>query len=182
MDLGQADPAHAYFMPAVRRILADGLAEGRAKRVFNLGCGNCATAQTLAAEGCEVAGVDPSEEGIAHAYASGLDPARRLGLRRPRCRVPTAPRSCSRWRWSSMSTSHTAGAASLRALTEPGGLAIAPSRHHPPCAVLSTPYHGYWKKPPAQPGAGRLRPPPPPAARPRPHQVPVGADLTRAAD
>jgi 2-polyprenyl-6-hydroxyphenyl methylase/3-demethylubiquinone-9 3-methyltransferase len=73
MDLGQADPAHAYFMPAVRRILADGLAEGRAKRVFNLGCGNGATAQTLAAEGWEVAGVDPSEEGIAHAYASGLD-------------------------------------------------------------------------------------------------------------
>jgi 2-polyprenyl-3-methyl-5-hydroxy-6-metoxy-1,4-benzoquinol methylase len=60
-------------MPAVRRIVADGLAEDRAKRAFDLGCGNGATAQTLAAEGWEVAGVHPSEEGIAHACASGRD-------------------------------------------------------------------------------------------------------------
>jgi hypothetical protein len=38
-------------MPAVRRILADGLAEGRAKRVFDLGCGNGATAQILPPKG-----------------------------------------------------------------------------------------------------------------------------------
>ena len=65
--------AHAFLWPSVRRILADGVAAGRARRVFDLGCGNGATAHALAAEGWEVAGVDPSREGVAHARASGLD-------------------------------------------------------------------------------------------------------------
>jgi hypothetical protein len=40
--------AHAYLWPAVRRVLAHGVTEGRAKRVFDLGCGNGATARLLA--------------------------------------------------------------------------------------------------------------------------------------
>ena len=65
--------AHAYLRPAVRRILTDGVARGRARRVFDLGCGNGAEANALAAVGWEVAGVDPSREGVAYARASGLD-------------------------------------------------------------------------------------------------------------
>ena len=65
--------AHAYLWPAVRRILTDGVANGRAKRVFDLGCGNGAMARVLAVEGWEVSGVDPSLEGIAYAGVSGLD-------------------------------------------------------------------------------------------------------------
>jgi SAM-dependent methyltransferase len=48
--------AHAYLWPAVQRILADGVANGRARRVFDLGCGNGASARVLAADGWEVAG------------------------------------------------------------------------------------------------------------------------------
>jgi 2-polyprenyl-3-methyl-5-hydroxy-6-metoxy-1,4-benzoquinol methylase len=65
--------ANEYIMPAVRRALAGGLVAGRARRAFDLGCGNGATARTLAAEGWQVAGIDPSQEGIAHAKATGLD-------------------------------------------------------------------------------------------------------------
>ena len=65
--------AHAYLWPAMHRILACGVADGRAKRVFDLGCGNGAAARVLAAQGWEVAGVDPSQEGVAYARASGLD-------------------------------------------------------------------------------------------------------------
>jgi SAM-dependent methyltransferase len=91
--------AHAHLLPAVRRILADGLAEGRAKRVFDLGRGNGATARMLAGEAWEVAGVDPSEEGIAR--ASGLDLCRKgsayddLAGEFGRCPSCSAWRSCA---------------------------------------------------------------------------------------
>jgi 2-polyprenyl-6-hydroxyphenyl methylase/3-demethylubiquinone-9 3-methyltransferase len=125
--------AHAYLWPAVRRILAHGVAAGRAKRVFDLGCGNGATARLLAAEGFEVAGVDPSEEGVGHARASGLD-----------LRVGSAyddlATEFGRWPFvlclevvEHVDFPHRL-ARTLFELCEPGALAI-----------VSTPYHGYWK-------------------------------------
>ena len=125
--------AHPYLWPAVRRILADGVAGGRARRVFDLGCGNGATARALAADGWEVAGIDPSQEGVAHARASGLD-----------LRVGSAyddlATEFGRWPFvlclevvEHVYFPHRL-ARTLFELCEPGALAI-----------VSTPYHGYWK-------------------------------------
>ncbi len=51
-------------MPAVTRILrTEGVAHGT--RIFEVGCGNGATAAALAGRGLEVTGIDPSVEGIA---------------------------------------------------------------------------------------------------------------------
>lgn len=125
--------AHVYLWPAVRRILADGIADGRARRVFDLGCGNGATARALAAEGWEVAGVDPSQEGIAFARDSGLD-----------LRVGSAyddlAAEFGHWPFvlclevvEHLYFPHRL-ARTLFELCEPGALAI-----------VSTPYHGYLK-------------------------------------
>ena len=125
--------AHAYLWPALHRILADGIAEGRARRVFDLGCGNGATARALAAEGWEVAGVDPSQQGIVHARATGLD-----------LRVGSAyddlASAFGRWPFvlclevvEHVYFPHRLARA-LFELCEPGALAI-----------VSTPYHGYCK-------------------------------------
>jgi 2-polyprenyl-3-methyl-5-hydroxy-6-metoxy-1,4-benzoquinol methylase len=125
--------AHAYLWPAVQRILAAGVAEGRAKRVFDLGCGNGATAHLLTKEGWEVAGVDPSGEGVACARARGLD-----------LRVGSAyddlATTFGRWPFvlcmeviEHVYLPHRL-ARTLFDLCEPGALAI-----------VSTPYHGYCK-------------------------------------
>ena len=68
--------AHAYLLPAVRRVLAAGIGEGRTKRLFDLGCGNGAVARLLAAAGWEVLGVDPSEEGVTRARAAAASGVR----------------------------------------------------------------------------------------------------------
>jgi 2-polyprenyl-3-methyl-5-hydroxy-6-metoxy-1,4-benzoquinol methylase len=125
--------AHAYVWPAVQRILADGVANGRARRVFDLGCGNGASARVLAADGWEVAGVDRSPEGVGHARASGLD-----------LRVGSAyddlASAFGGWPFvlcleviEHVYFPHRLACA-LFELCEPGGLAI-----------VSTPYHGYCK-------------------------------------
>ena len=132
---GSAQPtcAHDYLMPAVHRIMAQGLAAGRAKRVFDLGCGNGATARALAAQGWETAGVDPSREGIGLARASGLD--LRLGSA-----YDDLAADFGQWPFviclevvEHVYFPHRL-ARTLSELCEPGGLAI-----------VSTPYHGYWK-------------------------------------
>jgi 2-polyprenyl-3-methyl-5-hydroxy-6-metoxy-1,4-benzoquinol methylase len=125
--------AHAYLWPAVRRVLADAVVEGRHRRVFDLGCGNGATARLLAAEGFEVAGVDPSEEGVAHGRACGLD-----------LRVGSAyddlATAFGLWPFvlclevvEHVYFPHRL-ARTLFELCERGGITI-----------VSTPYHGYWK-------------------------------------
>ena len=55
---------HLYTVPAVLRELKDG---GKAKRVFDAGCGNGVVAAKLSKNGYEVAGVDASPTGIENA-------------------------------------------------------------------------------------------------------------------
>ena len=127
--------SHTFLLPAVLRLL-DGLDLPAAKRrLFELGCGNGSVARELTARGWDVTGVDPSVEGIAQARAA--DPALKLAtgsayddLAGQYGRFPVvlslevvehvyAPRHYAR---------------TLFDLLAPGGTAI-----------LSTPYHGYWK-------------------------------------
>ena len=127
--------SHTILLPAVLRLL-DGLDLPAAKRrLFELGCGNGSVARELTARGWDVTGVDPSVEGIAQARAA--DPALKLAtgsayddLAAKYGRFPVvlslevvehvyAPRHYVR---------------TLFDLLAPGGTAI-----------LSTPYHGYWK-------------------------------------
>jgi 2-polyprenyl-6-hydroxyphenyl methylase/3-demethylubiquinone-9 3-methyltransferase len=126
--------SHGYLLPAVRGILRDlDLPPGR--RLFDLGCGNGSVAQELSRLGFDVTGVDPSVQGIEQAgrtfphlklFAGSAydDLAARYG------RFPVvvslevvehvyAPRLY---------------ASTLFGLVEQGGIAI-----------VSTPYHGYWK-------------------------------------
>lgn len=133
----ELNASHSYLLPVVfrefKRVQAEtGISGGR---LFDLGCGNGSVANRLAQDGWDVTGIDPSNEGIAHAQlryphlklnvgSAYEDLAGRYG----RFPVVTslevvehvyAPRHY---------------AATLFDLLEPGGTAI-----------ISTPYHGYWK-------------------------------------
>lgn len=123
--------AHGYLLPQVEAILA-GLP---GKRIFELGCGNGSVAAYLASKGYDMTGIDFSEEGIAQAQKAhpGLKLAQgsvyddQTGAHG---RFPLVmslevvehlyfPRKFARTAYD---------------LLEDGGT-----------AVISTPYHGYWK-------------------------------------
>jgi 2-polyprenyl-3-methyl-5-hydroxy-6-metoxy-1,4-benzoquinol methylase len=125
--------AHEYLLPAIaHRLPKLGLPQ---QRVFDLGCGNGAVAHWFHQRGYAVCGVDPSESGIAAANQAypGLD--LRVGSAYDRLvdsfgTFPLvvslevvehvyAPRDYARC---------------VAQLLEPGGVAL-----------ISTPYHGYWK-------------------------------------
>lgn len=126
--------AHGYLLPALRDVLAR-IHPDRQAPLFDLGCGNGAVAAELTRAGYRVAGVDPSREGIARANAAhpGIplvagngydDLAARFGTFRTVYSLEVvehvyAPRAFAR---------------TLAGLVAPGGHAI-----------VSTPYHGYWK-------------------------------------
>jgi 2-polyprenyl-6-hydroxyphenyl methylase/3-demethylubiquinone-9 3-methyltransferase len=127
--------SHAILLPAVRRLLESLSLPLAQRRIFELGCGNGSVANALDRLGYDVTGVDPSEEGIAH--ASQAYPQLRLArgsayddLAAQYGRFPVvlslevaehvyAPRDFAR---------------TVFDLLTPGG-----------CAIISTPYHGYWK-------------------------------------
>ena len=130
---GEVNCSHAYLMPAVRGELAR--LETKEKRLFDLGCGNGSVGAKLARDGWSVTGVDPSTEGITQAKINHPDLKLNTGsayddLAAIHGRFPVvislevvehvyAPRDYAR---------------TLADLLEPGGTAI-----------ISTPYHGYWK-------------------------------------
>ncbi|WP_051356335.1 class I SAM-dependent methyltransferase [Azorhizobium doebereinerae] len=64
--------AHAYLLPCLARILdeferQDTGHQDAGRRLIDVGCGNGAVTQVLAARGYDVVGIDPSQEGIAQA-------------------------------------------------------------------------------------------------------------------
>jgi len=126
---------HAYLLPTVQRTL-DGLdLPPPARRLFELGCGNGSVAQVLSGRGWDVTGVDPSVQGIEQARAAypelklfngsayddlvGLYGQFPVVLSLEVVEHVYAPRDFAR---------------TVFSLLEEGGT-----------AVISTPYHGYWK-------------------------------------
>lgn len=129
--------SHDYLLPSIQTVLVHLCAEldPSGRRLFDLWCGNSSVAYLLSQYGWDVAGVDPSTEGIAQAHAKY--PGLRLAvgsayddLAEQYGRFPVVlilevvelvylPRLY---------------AATLIDLLVPGGTAI-----------ISTPYHGYWK-------------------------------------
>src|SRR4029077_1375314 len=131
-----ADAEHTaqYLLPAVLRILA-GEGESAKTSVFDLGCGNGATAEILRQHGYEVVGVDPSTSGIREAnraypnlqvfVGSAYDD---LAARFGRFQVVLSLEVVEHVYYSRKIP------ATLFSLVRLGGLAI-----------VSTPYHGYLK-------------------------------------
>lgn len=127
--------SHAYLLPRVLRMLDSlGLAaDGR--RLFDLGCGNGAAAAALSAHGWQVVGVDPSTEGIRCARQAYPH----LRLEEGSCYDDLAGRFGRFPVVTSLEVvEHVYDprrlVACIRDLLEPDGWAI-----------MSTPYHGYWK-------------------------------------
>lgn len=133
-DNAECNASHTYLVSEVERILG-ALPTGPARRLFDLGCGNGAVAKRFAAQGWDVTGVDPSEEGIRLANRTYPE----LRLRRGSCYDNLANEYGTFPVVLSLEVvEHVYAprdyAACLYALVETGGV-----------AVLSTPYHGYIK-------------------------------------
>jgi 2-polyprenyl-3-methyl-5-hydroxy-6-metoxy-1,4-benzoquinol methylase len=62
--------SHGYLLPAVSRVLDELTVPARARRLFELGCGNGSVAYELTRRGWDLTGVDPSVEGIEQAQAA----------------------------------------------------------------------------------------------------------------
>jgi 2-polyprenyl-6-hydroxyphenyl methylase/3-demethylubiquinone-9 3-methyltransferase len=126
--------SHRYLLPTVLDILGS-IPASAGMKLFELGCGDGSIAWELTQRGWEVVGVDPSVEGIERAHESypGIridrgsaydDLVSRYGRFEVLLSLEVvehvyAPRRYARTAFE---------------LLKPGGIAI-----------LSTPYHGYWK-------------------------------------
>ena len=133
-DAGHTE-AHDYLLPAVRNILKKLDLPSAERQIFELGCGNGATAALLQGLGYAMVGVDPSEEGIAHARKAY--PSLRLDL--GSCYDDLASKYGQFPVVLSLEVVEhiflpRLFARSVYGLLEPGGTAI-----------ISTPFHGYWK-------------------------------------
>jgi 2-polyprenyl-6-hydroxyphenyl methylase/3-demethylubiquinone-9 3-methyltransferase len=132
---GELNTSHDYLVPSLLDILASLSLPESNRRLFDLGCGNGAVAAILALEGFHVTGVDVSVQGLEQALRChprlSLQPGSAYdSLAELHGRFPVvislevvehlyAPRVFAR---------------TLYDLVEPAGT-----------AVVSTPYHGYWK-------------------------------------
>jgi 2-polyprenyl-6-hydroxyphenyl methylase/3-demethylubiquinone-9 3-methyltransferase len=135
-EFASADAEHTaqYLLPAVLRILA-GEGESAKTSIFDLGCGNGATAEILQQHGYDIVGVDPSTSGIREAHraypnlklfvgSAYNDLAARFGRFQVVLSLEVVEHVYYPRKF----------AATLFSLVRPGGLAI-----------VSTPYHGYLK-------------------------------------
>lgn len=132
---GNAQPtwSHSYLWPLMERLLRERMEPG--SRLFELGCGNGATAEQMRKLGFEVTGVDPSETGISAGREAYPELALHVGsayddLAAAYGRYPVVVsleviEHCFRPR---------KFAQCVHDILEPGG-----------AAIISTPYHGYWK-------------------------------------
>lgn len=133
----ELNDSHSYLLPAVLRELdfLDGIRKVNSRSLFDLGFGNGSVANVISKYGWDITGVDPSEEGVLlaqRAYphlklsqgSAYDDLAEKFGqfpvvISLEVVEHVYAPRQYAR---------------TIFSLLEPGGTAI-----------ISTPYHGYWK-------------------------------------
>lgn len=127
--------SHGILLPVVTRLLDSLNLPDENKRLFELGCGNGSVANVMSQRGWDITGVDPSDEGIKQARMAYPDLKLAMGsayddLASMYGQFPVvlslevvehvyAPRDYAR---------------TVYELLEEGGV-----------AVISTPYHGYWK-------------------------------------
>lgn len=132
---GNADPSHtaAYLWPPVIETLDRRAPAGG--RVFDLGCGNGAFAAELAERGYDVTAVDSSEEGVEQAREAHPELDVHVGSAYEDLRSEYGSFDAV---VSLEVVEHVyyprKYAASVYDLLKPGGTAL-----------ISTPYHGYWK-------------------------------------
>jgi 2-polyprenyl-3-methyl-5-hydroxy-6-metoxy-1,4-benzoquinol methylase len=127
--------SHRYLLPRVLAALDSLAPPPQERRLFDLGCGNGSVAAALSERGWQVTGVDPSAEGIQCARSAYPH----LALREGSCYEDLAARFGTFPVVTCLEViEHVYGprelARCVRDLLEPGGWAI-----------ISTPYHGYWK-------------------------------------
>lgn len=127
------NPSHAYLWPALKDVVTQH--DFPQRRAIDVGCGNGATSKVLADLGFDVLGIDSSESGIAQAKQAF--PSVRFAVDSVYedlvAKYGTFP-FCISLEVVEHLYSPCALARLLFRLTEPGGL-----------AVVSTPFHGYWK-------------------------------------
>ena len=128
--------SHGYLLPSVIDILGKiQKVSGCEKKLFEVGCGNGSVAATLAAGGWSVTGIDPSEQGIkfAHEQYPAIKLNRGSAYDNLAAQYGQFPAVLSL-----EVVEHVYDprrfAATVFSLLESGGY-----------AVISTPYHGYWK-------------------------------------
>lgn len=134
-DNADANPSHDYLVPAVEQILAGLDLPPERRRVLDLGCGNGSIAVRLAAQGYQMVGIDPSDDGIEH----GRRAYPHLELHQGSCYDDLA---AAHGRFPVVISLEVVEhvyyprrfAATVHSLLEDGGTAI-----------ISTPYHGYLK-------------------------------------
>ncbi len=127
---GERSCAHSYLLPLVERIVED----RRPQKIFDLGCGNGSVGNTLSRYAA-VTGVDPSESGVGIARRSFPHLTVRTGSAYDDLATEygTFPLVISLEVVEHLYDPRLF-AKRLYQLVEPGGV-----------AVVSTPYHGYWK-------------------------------------
>ncbi|AUG54547.1 class I SAM-dependent methyltransferase [Thalassospira marina] len=128
--------SHSYILPAINKIISEHASKKKNKlKIFDLGCGNGSLTHQLSQLGYDVCGVDPSQEGISIAnqefphlkltQGSAYDDlAKQYGTFDIVVSIEVvehvyAPRIYAK---------------TLHNLVSEKG-----------CAIISTPYHGYWK-------------------------------------
>ncbi len=126
---------HAYLLPVITQLLSDFPWRQSPKRIFELGCGNGAVANELAALGYSITGIDPAKEGIEWARRSypHLDIHQGSAYDDLAGQYGTFPVVLSLEVVEHLYDPRKF-AVNLKALVAEGGRAI-----------ISTPYHGYWK-------------------------------------
>lgn len=134
-DDGALNHSHGFILPKINDILGQLPEQNGQKRIFDLGCGNGSVSAWLTDKGWDVTGIDASHEGIAEARSNHPDLKLEQAsiyddLQSKYGQFPVIislevvehlydPRSFAK---------------QINNLLIPGGTAI-----------VSTPYHGYWK-------------------------------------